>query len=434
MTIVPIELKLKRERGELLLSGNAPGRADRMTYPDTTQEPTRRVPSMKLPVIVIVDNNEAAMESLRRVFRRSGYSTYAFSDAASALEFISRVPADLVISALRMVGTSGLEFLNQVSSVNPNALRFLLSNREDKDIVMIAQTRELVHHFILTPWNDVLIRELVRGALDRRRSARREHLEEMVGTMEALPSPPCFHVGLQAELARDGSSVKDIAREIEKSPPIVAKLLRVANSVYFARRKAVVTISDAVFFIGTGYISGLVTAIEAFHGFALKTRPEFSAHVEKLWTESFRRGTLAKRIAEKWPGFDAPETVYIASLLQDIGYAVVLCLDPARYSEYVKCCEGGSLTPHEAELKLFDYMHDTLGAALLESWSLPSAIVSAVEKHHQRTEGDAFLQILQIADSLSPGSHSTVHDPAIDDLIVPWREKVITDSQAQEKV
>jgi HD-like signal output (HDOD) protein/CheY-like chemotaxis protein len=405
-----------------------------MDFSDASQGPNRRVQPMRMPVIVFVDADVSSTDSLLRLFRRSGYSPYAFLDAASALEFVSRVPADLVMSDLRLPGTSGLEFLNQISAENPNAIRIIIGGRDDKDILGSAQSRGLVHHFVLKPLNDTLVRDLVHQLLDRKRSARRQRLEEMVGSIEVLPSPPSFHVALQVELARDGSSVRDIAREIEKSPPIVAKLLRVANSVYFARRKSIVSVHDAVFFIGTGYISGLVAAIEAFHGFTLQSRPEFVTHIERLWSDSFRRGTLAKRIAEKWPGFDSPETVYIASLLQDIGYAVVLCLDPERYAEYVKTCEGGMLPPHEAELKLFDHMHDTLGGALLEYWSLPPAIVSAVERHHQRTDGDVFIQILQIADSLCPSSHSTHHDPAINDLIGPWQERVLKDvDTVQEK-
>jgi HD-like signal output (HDOD) protein len=71
-----------------------------------------------------------------------------------------------------------------------------------------------------------------------------------------------------------------------------------------------------------------------------------------------------------------------------------------------------------------------VGAALLDYWNLPPAIVTAVEKHHQTTEGDAFLQILQIADSLCPGMRSSLHDPAIDELIVLWRSRMLSDLDA----
>jgi len=385
---------------------------------------------MRLPVIVFVDDEESVTASLRSMFRRSGYSTYAFSDAASALEFLMRVPADLVMCDLHMPRMTGLEFLTQVSFANPHAIRVTLSGGEDREVVLDALSKGLAHHNVVKPWNEVLVRDLVHRALDGKEGVRRQQLEKVLGSIEHLPAPPSFHVRLQAELARDGSSVYDIAREIEKSPPIVAKLLRVANSVYFARRKSIMTVHDAVFLIGTGYISGLVGAIEAFHGFASQSRPDFTAHIERLWTESFKRATVAKRIAEKWSGFDAPQTLYIASLLQDIGYAVVLWFDPEVYAEYVKTCEEGIVPPHEAEQKIFDYMHDTVGAALLDYWNLPPAIVTAVEKHHQRTEGDAFLQILQIADSLCPGMRSSLHDPAIDELIVLWRGRMLSDLDA----
>ncbi len=388
----------------------------------------------RLPVLVIVDDDEALATSLRGVFRHCGYSTYAFTSAASALEFISRAPADLVIADLRMPVMTGIELLQQISTVSPDAIRMILGGSDDRDAMANAQSRGLAHNMVVKPWNDVLVRELIQQALDQKEGIRRQHLKEILGSIDALPSPPSFHVKLQAELAREGSSIYDIAREIEKSPPIVAKLLRVANSVYFARRKPFVTVHDAVFFIGTDYIAGLVAAIEAFHGFALQARPELSAQIERLWVESFRRATLAKKIAEKWPGLETPEAVYIASLLQDIGYAVTLCFDPEMFAEYVRQCEQGILSPYDVEVRLFDHMHDTMGAALLEYWKLSPTVVKAVEKHHQRTDGDPLLQILQIADSLWPGMRSLEHDPAVDELIVLWRARMANELEVLQKM
>jgi HD-like signal output (HDOD) protein len=377
------------------------------------------------PVIVFVDDEEAILAALRSLFRKGGFATHAFLQAADALEFIGRVPADIIISDLRMPVMTGIEFLNRASSVNPQAVRIMLSGYEDKSVVLNALSMGLAQHYVLKPWEDDALRELVGHSLEQLNSQRRERLTGILGSIDTLPAPPQFHTKVHEVLDRAGSSVTDIAAAIEKSPPIVAKLLRVANSVYYGSRKTIASVHDAVFFIGTEYVVGLVAAIEAFHGFACAARPECSAVIEKLWSAAVERSSIAKRIAVQWPGCESPEAVYIASLLQDIGLAVLLCFDPDRFVAYQQACEAGGMMDAGAERAFFGNTHAAVGAALLEYWNFPPAIVAAVSKHHQKTAREVLPQILQLAEILQRGDESSVHDPAIDGLVDMWRERVL---------
>ena len=382
------------------------------------------------PVVVFVDDEEAILASLRSLFRRAGYSTHAFQHAPDALEFISRVPADVIISDLRMPVMTGVEFLNHASGINPEAVRIMLSGYEDKGVVMNALSKSLAQHYVLKPWEDAALRELVRHALEQLAEQRKNRLTEIVGTVATLPAPPRFHARVHEVLARDGSSVTDIAHEIEKSPPIVAKLLRVANSVYYGSRKTITSIHDAVFFIGTEYVAGLVAAIETFHGFSCIARPEFAPEIEGLWNAAVSRSSIAKRIAEHWHGCDSPETVYVAALLQDIGQAALLCFDPDRYVAYRATYVGAQGMDGTTECAYFGSSHDAIGTALLEYWNFPSAIVAGVAMHHKRTGGKAIPQILQLADILQRGDADCPHDPAVDELVDLWRDRIMNGTDA----
>jgi len=319
---------------------------------------------------------------------------------------------------------TGIELLNQVSAINPHAVRVILSGYEDKSIVMNALSKGLAHHYMLKPWNDNELRELVDSSLQRLETLRRQRLESILRSVESLPSPPSFHVQIQTVLAREGSSVYDISHEVEKSPPIVAKLLRVSNSIYFASRKAITSVQDAVFFIGTEYIGGLVAAIEAFHSFPLKENPELAAEIQGLWLASFHRAMIAKKIAENWPGFTERDTVFVASLLQDIGYAVYMCFEHDAYLEYKQTLNKEEVTPLKAEEKIFGHTHPLVSAALLEYWNLPQQVTQAVARHHQSAETEPIVQILELADILSGGDTSVQHDPAVERLVASWREKL----------
>jgi HD-like signal output (HDOD) protein/CheY-like chemotaxis protein len=382
------------------------------------------------PVVVFVDDEAAILATLRSLFRRAGYSTHAFQNAPDALAFISRVPADVIISDLRMPVMTGVEFLNQASGINPQAVRIMLSGYEDKGVVMDALSKSLAHHYVLKPWDDAALRNLVQHALEQLAQQRRDRLTDLLGTVSTLPAPPRFHARVHEVLARDGSSVTDISHEIEKSPPIVAKLLRVANSVYYGSRKSITSVHDAVFFIGTEYVAGLVAAIETFHGFTCVSRPEFAAEIEGLWNSAVSRSLVAKRIAERWQGCESPETVYVTSLLQDIGQAALLCFDPERYADFRKRCPGALNMDGIMESSFFGMPHDAIGAALLEYWNFPPSIVSGVSQHHKQTGGQALPQILQIAEILQRGDTGCQHDPAVDDLVDVWRERIMKGNDA----
>jgi len=327
---------------------------------------------------------------------------------------------------------SGIELLNQVAALDPKAIRVLLSGYEDKSVVMSALAKGLAHHYVLKPWNDADLMTLIEQSLERVETLRAPRLDGILRSIETLPSPPTLHVEIQAVLAREGSSVRDIARELEKSPSVVAKLLRVANSIYFGSRKAVTTVQDALFFIGTEYVGGLVASIEAFHGFSVRGKSGINERVEKLWQDSFGRALIAKKIAHKWPGCSGLDEVFISSLLQDIGYAVFICYEPEQYAEYERSCEDGGVSHDELEQKFFGHTHAEVGSALLEYWNLPAAIVAAVAKHHQPVGDDALLQILQVADVLCRSDKIAPHDPALDDAIASWREELQDDIEAMK--
>ena len=381
-------------------------------------------PATRPQTIVFVDDEEAILASLRSLFRKSGHALHTFTSAADALEFIKRTPVDLIISDLRMPVMTGVEFLNHVTAVNTQAVRVVLSGYEDKTIVMNALAQGLAHHFVLKPWDDAALKTLVYQSLTRLGDLRRQHLEDILGSIDSLPSPPKFQAKLRALLARDNVSLDDLAREIEGNPPIVAKLLRVANSVYYAARKSVTSVREAVAFIGTEYVAGLVSAMEVFHNFSNSSGNNVNDQIEILWSQAIKRSSIARSIADRWPGPGSPHQAHVASLLQDIGFAVRLCTDPGKYAEYTRLRQSGVMTLYEADASVFGITHDDVGAALLEYWNLPSEIVEAVAHHHRRSEGDALVQILQIAEILDGTDPSAPHDPEINGLISGWREKL----------
>jgi putative nucleotidyltransferase with HDIG domain len=182
-------------------------------------------------------------------------------------------------------------------------------------------------------------------------------------------------------------------------------------------------VRDAVTFIGTGHIAALVAAIEVFESLGRHISPEMHAHYELLWDRSLHRATIAKKIAEDWKENLAPQLVYIAALLQDIGLLIRLSSEPERYMQMIQLIHDQSVSPSQAELQTFSNMHQDVGAYICQLWNFPPEIVFAIAHHHTGTFDDPLTQMIQIADALYTPDMNNPHDKEIDPLVEIWRSR-----------
>jgi len=376
------------------------------------------------PTIIVVDEERFMGDSSFARLREEGFEVRTFSGPADALAYLHRHPAEVVVCGLHMPEMNGFEFLNRTAAIYADIVRVLIGEREDKSVIHQAVAKGLVHNYLTRPWNYSSFRTLLKESLMKQRELREQHLREVLTTPDRLPSPPKFHVRLRTLLARESSSVQNIADEIEKDPVLVAKLLRVANSAYYGARSTISSVRDAVIFIGTEYIASLVMAIEAFHSVMRSTDQRSARVIDQLWHQALRRASVTKLLGTKWPGFREPNSAYVGGLLQDLGFVVRLSYEPERFFQYQALALSGEMDRYEAERKIFTITHDDVGAALFRFWNLPVELVGAIAHHHRAAGEDPLTQILQIGDILELGDATSAHDPDLDPLIVQWAEKL----------
>lgn len=397
------------------------------TLTPTAKRPPVTTPSpVQKATILFLDDEEAILASLRNLFRREGYTLIFFRSAVEAVSYLEVQPVDAVIVDLRMPDMGGAEFLEKVGTVCPEAIRVLLSGYEDKGEVLDLLARGLAHHYILKPWDEAAFRQLVSHALEVQRDLRDQRLRKVLGRMDTLPSPPKFHVRLKSLVNSLDNPIKEIVQEIEASPALVARILRVANSVFYGPRRPISTIREAVIFIGLEYVSGLVMAIEAFNNICKNPGPECQHHVEEIWDLALHRGRIAKTIAQQWSPPIDPHLPYVTALLQDIGYVVRVCNEPQLFMKYLHLIRSGEKTKYEADALVYGITHDEVGAALLEYWNFPRDIVQTVAAHHRKTAETPLAKIVQIAEGVSVVDLTNPHDPSLDRQIVSWRQKLST--------
>ncbi|MHC5011766.1 MAG: sigma-54-dependent transcriptional regulator, partial [Planctomycetota bacterium] len=93
------------------------------------------------PLILIVDDDRNSRESLRRALQRDGYRILVVENGKVALEMARNHEIDLVLTDLIMPGLGGLDFLEGLRIVRPDAPAILISAFANVDTAVKAVRR-----------------------------------------------------------------------------------------------------------------------------------------------------------------------------------------------------------------------------------------------------------------------------------------------------
>jgi serine phosphatase RsbU (regulator of sigma subunit) len=130
--------------------------------------------------IALVDDEELILSSLGAMFRlETDYQILAFSNPVQALQELERIKVDLVISDYLMPQMTGIDLLQRVKQVQPEAVRILLTGFADKENAIRAVNTVGLYQYLEKPWDTEALLLAVRNALKekglRRQLAERIH-------------------------------------------------------------------------------------------------------------------------------------------------------------------------------------------------------------------------------------------------------------------
>jgi DNA-binding NtrC family response regulator len=122
--------------------------------------------------LLLVDDEinilQALQRTLRQTFREEGFVMELHTDPLQALQRIDEVVFDFVIADFHMPQMNGVDFLEQVRDLQPDAVRLMLSACTDFDTVRKAVNRAEVFRYISKPWIATELEEIIRLSLVRR--------------------------------------------------------------------------------------------------------------------------------------------------------------------------------------------------------------------------------------------------------------------------
>lgn len=112
-------------------------------------------------VLLLVDDEENVLQSLKRILRREGYQILTAASAEQGLELMAQNPVHVLLSDQRMPGMSGVEFLRRVKTMHPDVVRMILSGHTEIATLTEAINKGEIYQFIAKPWeNETLIAQI----------------------------------------------------------------------------------------------------------------------------------------------------------------------------------------------------------------------------------------------------------------------------------
>ncbi|ALI08584.1 MULTISPECIES: HD domain-containing phosphohydrolase [Pseudomonas] len=135
---------------------------------------------VKKPVVLLVDDEESILNSLRRLLRSQPYEILLADSGAKALEILKERPVDLVMTDARMPNMDGATLLAEIRKLYPSTLRILLTGYADVDMMTKAINEGQLYRYLSKPWNDEELVQALRQALAHQHSeSERQRLEAL---------------------------------------------------------------------------------------------------------------------------------------------------------------------------------------------------------------------------------------------------------------
>ena len=331
--------------------------------------------------IIFVDDERELLDSLRaRLYKhRHDWNMQFAVSGDEAISTFEQQHVDLIVSDVRMPGMDGGQLLSVVKQRWPTTVRIIVSGYSDP--VQAVRLTSLAHQYVAKPCDGQQLENIIERCFNLQDLLSQEPLRRVVGRIGKLPAMPKTYGRLQAALAQPSVTAGEVGNIVNADAAIASKVLQITNSAFFRLRKPMVRIKDAVTYLGFATIRNLVLSAEIFSQWK-SPQNLLGMDPERLQNHAQLAAAACKSLAG---GRVSPDDAWLAGLLHDIGYWVLVQECPNEVGQALELSRNKHLPLFECERQTIGATHADIGAYLLGLWGLPYSIVEAVAMHHTPT-------------------------------------------------
>jgi len=229
-------------------------------------------------------------------------------------------------------------------------------------------------------------------------------LRQKIEEMEELPTLPGIVMRVLSLASDENVTARKMKEVILTDPPLSAKVLKVANSSFFARREKTDSIDQAIVTIGLNELVNICVSTGMID--ALDSWEEKHLHRADIWRHSLSTAFLAKSLGLRKdmqkPG--SPD-LFLCGLLHNIGWIVVDQIMHEELGPLLESAENGEEWTLEKEKQYLGLDHAEIGSIFLKKWGLPDEVCQVVQYHHNPDGASDFAPeaaLIGLATTLSP--------------------------------
>jgi len=213
-----------------------------------------------------------------------------------------------------------------------------------------------------------------------------------------LPALPSI-VSKIIELIDDpNTSADSLSKLIATDQAITAKILKIANSPFYAFPNEISSVKLAISLLGFDAVSNLVLSISFFHHFADKFADD-EFNMSKFWEHNLLVALVAKSITDDDIKY---REIFTMGILHDIGKLIIRQYLNNYYLEIHKHIVNYHIDSHIAEKHILGVSHAEIGSWLCEKWDFPQDIIDSLKFHHNCFDENStiFAKLIAFSDEL----------------------------------
>jgi putative nucleotidyltransferase with HDIG domain len=212
-----------------------------------------------------------------------------------------------------------------------------------------------------------------------------------------LPPLPAVVAKITMSLNDLEQGADELSRMVSMDQGLCSKILRIVNSAYYGFPKRISTITHAIMILGFNTVRNLVLGVSAF---GLLPQKAMSAGLNrtKFWEHSIAVAVAASIVAKRRSpnARNVVEEAFIAGLLHDIGKLFLDCYFPVQYAVCMAFSVRENISVFEAERRVLDVTHPTVGKRIAEQWNFPPLLSAAIADHQDPVKGSDNFEIAAI--------------------------------------
>lgn len=209
-------------------------------------------------------------------------------------------------------------------------------------------------------------------------------MKSIADRLDELPTLPTIVYELNRVIGDPMSSTADVERVMAGDQSMTAKVLRLANSAYYAIPGGASSLQRAIAYIGYDAIQQLVLSASIIEALDAKASEHFD--LARFWAHSIGVAMASETIAKSLRRKNSHD-LFTCGLVHDMGKVAIHIVEPETFISTLALARAEGLSIAEAEERGDFPRHSTVGRALAERWRLPALIQASCGWHHQPAPG-----------------------------------------------